>query len=191
MYCSCVNLEWFGVPRRRYSTPVNADPLDALTMIPDKISTLEFVWSSRAGGGGRTERRFRDIKVDGVALSTVVNADVISPFGWGSPEEQFMALDRLLLRAPPDLYEGRVSLYVCPECGDLGCGAVSVVIETDGSGIIWRDFAFQNNYDAMVGRADKGVIISTGGFTLEARREATRDGAPPIDLIDGRLLRRN
>ena len=41
---------------------------------------------------------------------------------------------------------------------------------------------------AMVGRADKGVIISTGGYTLEARREATRDGAPPIDLIDGRLL---
>jgi restriction system protein len=41
---------------------------------------------------------------------------------------------------------------------------------------------------AMVGRADKGVVISTGNFTLEARREATRDGAPPIDLIDGRLL---
>ena len=41
---------------------------------------------------------------------------------------------------------------------------------------------------AMVGRADKGMIISTGGFTLEARREATRDGAHPIDLIDGRLL---
>ena len=41
---------------------------------------------------------------------------------------------------------------------------------------------------AMVGRADKGMIISTGGFTVEARREATRDGAPPIDLIDGRLL---
>jgi restriction system protein len=41
---------------------------------------------------------------------------------------------------------------------------------------------------AMVGRADKGLIISTGGFTPEARREATRDGAPPIDLIDGPLL---
>ena len=40
----------------------------------------------------------------------------------------------------------------------------------------------------MVGRADKGVLISTGGFTPEARREATRDGAPPVDLIDGRLL---
>ncbi len=41
---------------------------------------------------------------------------------------------------------------------------------------------------AMVGRADKGLIITTAGFTREARREATRDGAPPIDLIDGELL---
>ena len=40
----------------------------------------------------------------------------------------------------------------------------------------------------MVGRADKGVLITTGGFTLEARREATRDGAPPVVLIDGQLL---
>lgn len=41
---------------------------------------------------------------------------------------------------------------------------------------------------AMSGRADKGLLITTGGFTREARREATRDGAPPIDLIDGDLL---
>lgn len=41
---------------------------------------------------------------------------------------------------------------------------------------------------AMVGRADKGLIITTGGFSRDARAEATRDGAPPIDLIDGELL---
>jgi restriction system protein len=41
---------------------------------------------------------------------------------------------------------------------------------------------------AMMGRAEKGLIISTGGFTRDARAEATRDGAPPIDLIDGDLL---
>jgi restriction system protein len=41
---------------------------------------------------------------------------------------------------------------------------------------------------AMIGRADKGLIITTGGFTREARKEATRDGAPPVDLIDGQLL---
>lgn len=41
---------------------------------------------------------------------------------------------------------------------------------------------------AMVGRADKGLIITTGGFSRDARAEAIRDGAPPIDLIDGELL---
>ena len=40
----------------------------------------------------------------------------------------------------------------------------------------------------MVGRADKGLLITTGGFTRDARVEATRDGAPPIDLIGSDLL---
>lgn len=41
---------------------------------------------------------------------------------------------------------------------------------------------------AMVGRADKALLITTGNFTKEAVAEATRDGAPAIDLIDGDLL---
>lgn len=41
---------------------------------------------------------------------------------------------------------------------------------------------------AMVGRADKGLLITTGNFTKDAVREATRDGAPAIDLLDGDLL---
>ena len=41
---------------------------------------------------------------------------------------------------------------------------------------------------AMVGRADKGLLVTTGNFTRDATREATRDGAPAIDLIDGDLL---
>lgn len=41
---------------------------------------------------------------------------------------------------------------------------------------------------AMAGRADKGIIVTTGSFTAEARREATRDGVPPIELIDGEKL---
>jgi len=41
---------------------------------------------------------------------------------------------------------------------------------------------------AMSGRADKGIIITTGTFTAEARREASRDGVPPLELIDGEKL---
>jgi restriction system protein len=38
---------------------------------------------------------------------------------------------------------------------------------------------------ALVGRGDKGLFITTGVFTKDARAEASRDGATPIDLIDG------
>jgi len=51
-----------------------------------------------------------------------------------------------------------------------------------GASVI-RDFR-----GAMVGRADKGLIITTGTFTADARREATRDGAPAIDLVDGEAI---
>lgn len=40
----------------------------------------------------------------------------------------------------------------------------------------------------MQGRGDKGLLITTGNFTSSAKEEATRDGAPPIDLIDGERL---
>ena len=41
---------------------------------------------------------------------------------------------------------------------------------------------------AMQGRADKGLILTTGSFTVDARKEATRDGVPPIELVDGDKL---
>ncbi|MBI9073051.1 MAG: restriction endonuclease [Melioribacteraceae bacterium] len=48
---------------------------------------------------------------------------------------------------------------------------------------IIRDFR-----GAMQGRADKGIIITTGTFTAESKKEARRDGAPPIELVDGDKL---
>ena len=51
-----------------------------------------------------------------------------------------------------------------------------------GSPVI-RDFR-----GAMQGRADKGIIISTGRFTQDAIKEAIRDGVPPIELVDGEAL---
>lgn len=42
--------------------------------------------------------------------------------------------------------------------------------------------------NAMIGRAEKGIIITTGIFSEDAKREASRDGAPPIELIDGKKL---
>jgi restriction system protein len=69
---------------------------------------------------------------------------------------------------------GLVSFPVFFQCkryrGSVGPGAV-------------RDFR-----GAMAGRGDKGLLITTGTFTADAKKEATRDGAPPLDLIDGDRL---
>ena len=54
--------------------------------------------------------------------------------------------------------------------------------ESVGPGTI-RDFR-----GAMAGRAEKGIILTTGYFTSQAESEASRDGAQPIQLVDGEAL---
>ena len=41
---------------------------------------------------------------------------------------------------------------------------------------------------AMQGRADRGLLMTTSTFSPAASKEASRDGAPTIDLIDGDAL---
>ena len=66
---------------------------------------------------------------------------------------------------------GFKALFQCKRyAGSVSCGAV-------------RDFR-----GAMVGRADKGIILTTGSFTSDACKEAVRDGVSPIELVDGEKL---
>ena len=51
-----------------------------------------------------------------------------------------------------------------------------------GAGMI-RDFR-----GALIGKADKGILLTTGSFTMDAKKEAIRDGANPIELVDGEKL---
>lgn len=44
---------------------------------------------------------------------------------------------------------------------------------------------------AMLGRADRGLIITTSTFTTAAREEVSRNGVPPVDLVDGHALAEN
>ena len=114
-----------------------------------------------------------------------------------------------LIEMPPDAFErlcqrllresGFIEVEVTGRSGDGGidgngiirlAGLISFPVlfqckryNSNVSAGVVRDFR-----GAMIGRADKGIILTTGGFTREAQQEATRDGAPPIDLIDGDLL---
>jgi restriction system protein len=116
-------------------------------------------------------------------LSTLQN---ISP-------DQFERLARRLLREA-----GFVSATVTGKTGDGGIDGIGVYrvsllsfpvffqckryVGSVGSGAV-RDFR-----GAMSGRGEKGLLITTGTYTSEAKRESTRDGAPPVELIDGDQL---
>jgi len=120
-------------------------------------------------------------------------------------------LHRELMRLAPDAFErlakrllresGFVHVDVTGKSGDGGIDGKGIV---KIQGILSYHVVFQcKRYGdstpvtaasirdfrgAMIGRADKGVFITTGTFTRDAIREATRDGTSPIDLIDGEAL---
>jgi restriction system protein len=113
-----------------------------------------------------------------------------------------------LLQLPPDGFEklaqrllreaGFVNVTVTGKSGDGGIDGVgtyrislvSFPIYFQGKrykGVVTpgavRDFR-----GAMAGRGEKGLLITTGSFTRDAQAEAIRDGAPPVELIDGDRL---
>jgi len=54
---------------------------------------------------------------------------------------------RLVGELPALFPDGRVPLYICPKCGDLGCGGITAVIEQTADTVVWRDFGYQNDYE--------------------------------------------
>lgn len=128
------------------------------------ISKLELRWTDRVISGSQTPRRFLDFVVDGHPLYPEMG-DFISSLGWLTKEQNRLAVNRLLRKAEPDAPYDRYCLYVCPECADLGCGAVTAIIKRDGDNITWRDFGFQNNYDETILRED---LKEFGPFSFNA-----------------------
>ena len=136
------------------------------------------------------------------------NRDKVDSLEVLEPEEIGWEADALsaLKKMPPDAFErlcqrvlresGFIQVEVTGKSGDGGIDGRGVVklgailsfhvhfqckrYKDTVSASVIRDFR-----GAMVGRADKGIILTTGTFTREAKAEALRDGAPPLDLIDG------
>jgi hypothetical protein len=100
--------------------------------------------------GTMTEREFLDFVVDGTSLFDELRQrdyEFVSCLcgSLGSLESE--SRERLSLRRSGDLPSGRISLYVCPECGDSGCGTVSVRVSKQGTTIVWSEFGYENNYE--------------------------------------------
>jgi restriction system protein len=118
-------------------------------------------------------------------------------------------LHKMLLELEPSAFErlaqrllresGFIQVQVTGKSGDGGIDGVGIA-RINGflsfhvlfqckryQGSVTAD-QIRNFRGAMQGRTDKGLFITTGTFTRDAIKEATRDGVPPIDLIDGEQL---
>jgi hypothetical protein len=113
----------------------------------DSTFTLELVWRARAGGGGKTQRDYLDFVINGQSLSELLQVgDFIGSLGWGSPTFDEQILGELLLKQLSDLRENRCRLYICPECGDIGCGAITVQVYKSADHFTWANFSFDDNF---------------------------------------------
>ena len=74
--------------------------------------------------------------------------DLISVLGWGVPAEDDRAAERMLSGAS-DL-DGRTAIAVCPEDGNLVCGAMSAKIVIPDGEVRWTDLAL-SSYDHLAG----------------------------------------
>lgn len=135
------------------------------------ISTLThqqlFRPGSKSNGCTVAERHSADFLIDGESLlHTLVKIDgghddFMGCFVKGFAESTAKAVAMLVSEASPNSESGRVLLYICPECGDIGCGAYTVRIEKADAGYSWGDFAYENGYE------EPRVIEGVGPFFFE------------------------
>ena len=150
----------------------------------------------------RRERRGRRARRSEDGEETVSDATEVEPSGW---KDQLL---HVLQDLAPDAFErlsqrllreaGFLRVNVTGRSGDGGIDGIGILQVSMLSFPIFfqckryrgsvgptivRDFR-----GAMAGRGDKGLLITTGTFTREAENEARREGAPPIDLVDGDRL---
>jgi hypothetical protein len=108
---------------------------------------LELRWARRKGGPNVTGRSYLDFVIDGQSLyKRLKSRGNITLLGWLRPEQHEAVISELLLLKPTELAENRRELYVCPECGDTGCGSITAVVTKHGDRVIWSDFAHYVNY---------------------------------------------
>lgn len=169
-------------------------------IIPDSYDSNEIVKTVRKISANSSNNNFQN---DDLGADLIEDPEASNDLDWkerllkvlqGIDPSAFERLSQRILRE-----SGFVQVEVTGKSGDGGIDGKGIVrlngflsfhvffqckrFKDSVASSYIRDFR-----GAMQGRADKGLFITTGKFTREAIKEATRDGAPPIDLIDGDLL---
>lgn len=131
-----------------------------------------------------TERLSLDFLVDGQSLYTMLmeaydTPDVMGAFVADRPQANRETQAIFLLRRPDPELKTRVKLFICPECGDLDCGAMTMEITNYGDGYTWQNFAFEGYPgDDLV---EHITFPDIGPFTFSAKDyERLMESAPAM-----------
>ena len=109
---------------------------------------------------------FLDFAIDERSLWQMLGEPDMKSVIWTEHSSEGMrkAMQRLMLREPSELSDGRVPIFICSLCSNLGCGAITAVIESSGTLITWHDFGVQNDFEEEVWRED---YLNVGPFTFD------------------------
>jgi hypothetical protein len=121
-----------------------------------ELSTLDLALRQRPyvkspSGTFQSARKYLDFVIDGQSLAERTRYDLVSVLckEWAS-EEREKSVRRLLGEEPADFPDDRRSLLVCGECGDIGCGAISIILHLSAKTVLWQGFGYQNNYEPEI-----------------------------------------
>jgi hypothetical protein len=149
-------------------------PTSVLTIAP-----LHREGTKSETGSYTIERWSWDFVVDGISLwSLWKDRDVVGVLGWVEHGIEEISVAKLQRDAEPDFPPNRVALFVCPECGDLGCGAVTTAIDRQDAVVTWSDFRWEVNWfdphdpDSSTHKFDVGPFCFDYPAYLAVLREA-------------------
>jgi len=198
-------LGWSRTYLRKYGLLQNSSrgvwSLVSTSIKLDSLATNEIVKVVRDTYKQETQKN--KVTPSDILDNSIESLEILEEFSWSQQ------LHKILLSLDPYAFErlaqrllresGFIQVQVTGKSGDGGIDGVGIA-RINGFlsfHVLFQCKRYQGSVTAgqirdfrgaMQGRTDKGLFITTGTFTRDAIKEATRDGAPPIDLIDGEQL---
>jgi hypothetical protein len=112
-------------------------------VITDELSLVTPTWS-----GGKPVEARRGFAINGRPLAELIEIrDNICVLDL-QPDVQRAYVKQLLMRAPSAFTSGRVPLYVCSLCADIGCGTISVRVAEADDCIVWSELSYESPWEA-------------------------------------------
>ena len=117
------------------------------------MSSIKFIERTFRKIGNQREVSFFDVLIDGNSLYDQLDLDQsrnVCRLGYYRNKQlNIDTINEFLKIKPSDLETRRTMLFICRECGDIGCGAITLEIEKTKTTFIWKNFAHENNSFAL------------------------------------------